>query len=106
MLVMSMDVPDRIEVTVVYALREVQTLVRVVVSPEATVLTALEVSDLLRKFPEMGSTPVCAIFGEAVELSRKLRNGDRVEILRPLLIDPKEGRRRAASAQTTNRGRR
>jgi uncharacterized protein len=93
-------------VTVVNALRERQTLVRVVVPPEATVRTALDASGLLKKFPEMGSAPACAVFGEAVELSRKLRKGDRVEILRPLLIDPKEGRRRAASAQTTNRGRR
>ena len=101
-----MDAPDQIEVMVVYALRDVQTLVRVVVPPEATVLTALDASGLLRRFPELGGTPACAVFGEAAELSRKLRNGDRVEILRPLLIDPKEGRRRAASAQTANRSRR
>lgn len=97
---------DQIEVTVVYALRDVQTVVRVVVASDATVLTALDASGLLQRFSEIGSAPACAIYGEAAQLCRKLRNGDRVEILRPLLIDPKEGRRRAASSQARSRTRR
>jgi putative ubiquitin-RnfH superfamily antitoxin RatB of RatAB toxin-antitoxin module len=101
-----MAASDEIEVTVVYALPHCQALVRLVVPSEATAHTALVASGLLRKFPEIGDTPACAIFGQAVELTRKLRSGDRVEILRPLLIDPKEGRRRAASRTKPNRNRR
>ena len=37
-----------------------------------------------------------AVFGEAVSAAHPLRDGDRVELLRPLLIDPKEARRRRA----------
>ena len=37
-----------------------------------------------------------AIFGEAVEPARRLRDGDRVELLRPLAADPKEARRERA----------
>lgn len=37
-----------------------------------------------------------AVFGEAVEADAALREGDRLELLRPLLIDPKEARRRRA----------
>ncbi len=37
-----------------------------------------------------------AIFGERVERDARLRDGDRVELLRPLLIDPKDARRRRA----------
>ncbi len=37
-----------------------------------------------------------AVFGEIVEATQLLRNGDRIELLRPLLIDPKEARRRRA----------
>lgn len=103
---MSMAASDRIDVSVVYALRDAQTLVRVSLPSDATVRSALEASGLLRKFPEIGPSPACAIYGESAELTRPLRNGDRVEILRPLLVDPKEGRRRAASVQTSNRTRR
>ena len=54
--------------------------------------------DLLKRFPEIATRPLaCAIFGRAVALARKVRPGDRVEILRPLLIDPKEQRRQAAA---------
>jgi putative ubiquitin-RnfH superfamily antitoxin RatB of RatAB toxin-antitoxin module len=37
-----------------------------------------------------------AVFGERVELARVLQDGDRVELLGPLLADPKEARRRRA----------
>ena len=35
----------------------------------------------------------CAVFGVRVKRHDALRDGDRLEILRPLLIDPKEARR-------------
>ncbi len=38
----------------------------------------------------------CAVFGERVTAATVLRDGDRLELLRPLLIDPKEARRRRA----------
>ena len=34
-----------------------------------------------------------AVFGQRVEADAELRDGDRVELLRPLLVDPKEARR-------------
>ena len=37
-----------------------------------------------------------AIYGEKVDTAHALRDGDRLELLRPLLIDPKEARRRRA----------
>lgn len=40
-----------------------------------------------------------AVFGEAVDADRPLADGDRVELLRPLLLDPKEARRRRAAAR-------
>ena len=38
----------------------------------------------------------CGIFGKRVALDRKLADGDRVEIYRPLAMDPKEARRQRA----------
>ena len=38
-----------------------------------------------------------AVFGERVAPGARLRNGDRLELLRPLVLDPKEARRRRAA---------
>lgn len=40
---------------------------------------------------------VCAIFGRRVERSAPLREGDRVEITRPLVCDAKSARRQRAA---------
>jgi putative ubiquitin-RnfH superfamily antitoxin RatB of RatAB toxin-antitoxin module len=55
----------------------------------STVRDALAVSGI------RGDQPV-GIFGKRVPLDHKLASGDRVEIYRPLEIDPKEARRRRA----------
>jgi putative ubiquitin-RnfH superfamily antitoxin RatB of RatAB toxin-antitoxin module len=41
-----------------------------------------------------------AVFGERVDPQYPLHDGDRVELLRPLQIDPKEARRRRAGKQS------
>ena len=58
----------------------------------ATVADAVAASGL----PREGTTGV-AVFGERAEDGTALRDGDRVELLRPLLADPKEARRRRAA---------
>ncbi|HEX5662429.1 MAG TPA: RnfH family protein, partial [Xanthomonadaceae bacterium] len=40
------------------------------------------------------------VFGERVEPTHRLREGDRVELLGPLQADPKEARRRRAGARS------
>lgn len=45
-----------------------------------------------------GSTD-CAVFGVAVDEQTALHDGDRVELLRPLLVDPKDARRRRAASR-------
>jgi hypothetical protein len=88
------------QVRVVYALPDRQEIVAVALEPGMNVATAVERSGLLQRFPQAASTPLtCAIYGQPAALSREVRAGDRIEILRPLLIDPKEGRRQAARAQ-------
>ena len=44
----------------------------------------------------MALTQAFTQHGETVVLDQPLRDGDRVELLRPLLLDPKEARRRRA----------
>jgi hypothetical protein len=85
-------------VWVVYALPDRQPLRELELPESATVAEAVARSGLPEQFPEIGSRPLaCAIYGRAVADSQVLRDGDRVEILRPLQVDPKESRRRAAA---------
>jgi uncharacterized protein len=85
-------------VWVVYALPDRQSLQELDLPESATVAEAVARSGLLQKFPEITERPLaCAIYGRAVADSHLLRADDRVEILRPLQVDPKESRRRAAA---------
>lgn len=65
--------------------------------PGATVADALTAADLPAKVPGLVVDREClAVFGRAVGPGDTLRDGDRVEVLRPLLIDPMQARRRRA----------
>lgn len=68
-------------------------LVSLHMPPESTVADALAASGLLRRHPELGSTPAVGVWGREQPLTHPLRQGDRVEIYRPLRVDPKEARR-------------
>jgi hypothetical protein len=94
-----------IEVEVVYAAVDRQVLLSVTVPTGATVRGALLKSGVGRAFPELdlANCPV-GIFGKVIvdPDSRLVQAGDRIEIYRPLLADPKEVRRlRAAKAAET-----
>jgi uncharacterized protein len=80
-----------LQIEVVYALFRREESIRVTVPQGATVQEALEKSGLLpRVLGKVG------IFGKVVSQDRALADGDRIEIYRPLMLDPKEARRRRA----------
>lgn len=58
------------------------------------------VASALRNEPGVPDLERCAVgvWGEVADRARPLRTGDRVEIYRPLIQDPREARRRAAQA--------
>ncbi|MGE7960527.1 RnfH family protein [Pseudomonas sp. NPDC089530] len=91
-----------IEIEVVYAAVDRQVLLSVAVPPDTTIREAVKCSAMGVQFPELDldSCPL-GIFGKAVAKPevQLVRAGDRIEIYRPLLADPKEVRRlRAAKA--------
>lgn len=86
------------KVEVAYALREHQWQIALEVGAGATVADALRASGLLQQRPELSGQPLTlGIHGRIVAPERRLRDGDRVEVQRPLLADPKEVRRRLAA---------
>lgn len=92
-----MERATEIQVEVAYALPEEQFLVEVRLPEGATVADAIRESGLQVRYP--GLDPAAAgvgIFGRPCPLSQVLAAGDRVEVYRPLQIDPKDRRRRRA----------
>ncbi len=88
--------PD-IAVEVVYALPEKQYLYTVNVEEGATVEEAIKASGILelRSDINLASNKV-GVFSRPVKLGDEVHSGDRIEIYRPLLADPKELRRQRA----------
>lgn len=86
---------DRCRVTLLYSptARQVQQVSLVLDAP-CTVLQALQHSGLLEKFPEIDHADILVgIWGRLAGLRQPLRDLDRVEIYRPLQVDPKVARR-------------
>ncbi|WP_268798018.1 RnfH family protein [Pseudomonas huanghezhanensis] len=97
-----------ITVELVYAAVDRQVLLTFYVQPGTTVRAALALSGIGAVFPELDlqHCPV-GIFGKSVPHPeiRLLKEGERIEIYRPLLADPKEVRRlRAAKAIQAKKG--
>jgi len=86
-----------IRVEVVYALPERAWRVALHLPAGSAVKDAVRASSLRERLPELASSPLdCGIFSQACTLDRVLEDGDRVELYRPLLCDPKETRRQRA----------
>ncbi len=92
---MSTDNTWRVEVA--YATPARQKIIEVVTSAGATIEEVIRRSGILRQFPEIDlSRQQVGIFGEVLPLQELVRDGDRIEIYRPLMADPKEVRRARA----------
>jgi uncharacterized protein len=87
----------KIEIEVVYALPENQIMRQITVPSGTTARQAVELSAIIDLFPEIDlAHNKLGIFGRLVKPGTILCEGDRVEVYRPLMVDPKENRRRRA----------
>jgi uncharacterized protein len=96
---------NNISIEVVYALPHQQKILALSVAAGTTALEAVQKSGIASLFPELdlAKTPL-GIFGQvlgtkglASAQDYVLKAGDRVEIYRPLISDPKEARRKRAA---------
>lgn len=94
------DANQRITVEVVLAMPQRQLLVEVELPAGSSLLDAIEASSITDSFSgfELDLDKV-GIFGKKMPPDQVLNHGDRVEIYRPLLADPKESRRQRALKQ-------
>ena len=85
-------------VEVVYALPERVISARVHVPPGTTVADAIDQSGFARLVPDVDlGRAVVGVFGRVVARDSAVHDGDRIEIYRPLLADPKQGRRQRST---------
>jgi putative ubiquitin-RnfH superfamily antitoxin RatB of RatAB toxin-antitoxin module len=103
---MSSDHVEYIEVEVAYARPDTQVILAVKAENGATVEDAVKLSGILHNFPEIDlAVNKVGIFGKLTKLNSPLRGGDRIEIYRALIADPKEIRKqRAAQGKVMKKG--
>ena len=92
--------PDEILVEVAYALPEEQIIISIKVPTKFNVKQAIEESGIQKKLPDIDlSKNKVGIFGKQTTLNHLLNDRDRIEIYRPLILDPKEMRRKRAATK-------
>ena len=99
-----MPVSEQIAVEVVFGRPDSQSLVALSLEKGATVADAIDQSGLAEKYPDESLSELSTgIWGQIVDRELVLKDGDRVEIYRPLQLDPRESRRRLAQLGLTMR---
>lgn len=89
-----------IQVEVVLAMPTRQKIISLELAADSTVADAISKSGLPGSFEDFDLNPeTVGIFGRKVSPEQVLRDGDRVELYRPLIADPKEVRRQRALKQ-------
>ena len=101
-----MSESEVIHVEVAYALPDQQVILELDVPAGTTVEQAIRESAVLDAYPEINlEKNKVGIFGKLTKLIAELKPGDRVEIYRPLIADPKEVRRqREAEGKRMKKG--
>ena len=97
---------ELIDVEVAYARPDTQLILKLRVPEGTTLEQAVRESGILERFPDIDLTNnQVGIFGKLNKPTTVLRNGDRVEIYRELIADPKEVRKqRAAEGKRMKKG--
>lgn len=90
-------VSDPLNIEVAYALPDCQTVLAVKVRPDTTVEEAIAASGMLARHPEIDlAVNKVGVYSRPVKLGDPLHEGDRIEIYRPLIADPREMRKKRA----------
>ncbi len=91
-----------LNIEVIYATPEQQKLIEMVVKPGTTIEQAITQSGVMTQYPEIDlARNKVGIFSQIKPLDYRLKNGDRIEIYRPLIADPKAKRREIAERNKT-----
>ncbi|MDH3219803.1 MAG: RnfH family protein [Gammaproteobacteria bacterium] len=89
---------DKTSIEVAYATPAKQEILECKIDPDTSLRAAVRLSGIGNLFPEINfETCDLGVFGKVVPDDYELQDGDRIEIYRPLIADPKEIRRQRAA---------
>ncbi len=90
---------DKLAIEVALATPQAQRVAAFQVVSGSTVGSVLALPEVRMRFPELDAMPPprVGVWGRACDAARLLRDGDRIEIYRPLQADPKDARRQRAA---------
>ncbi len=101
---MENNPPPLLEIEIIYAKSSVVQRLKRKVEAGTTIREAIEGSGILQRNPEISlAKNAVGIFSQKKQLQDVVRSGDRIEIYTPLLVDPKEARRRRAKKHIMGR---
>lgn len=90
------------KVTIVHCTQQTDHRVELDVPKGTTIGAAIELSGVYARAPSLqAGCLTVGIWNRVVGLEQVLNEGDRIEIYRPLSVDPKEGRRLRAELKRT-----
>ena len=99
-----MGTKSTVRVQVVCAMRDRHVLRSVDVEPLCTIADAVRISAVLDEFPQLDAHEIAfAVYGKAAPGTQRVCEGDRVELLRVLEVDPREARRRRAQLRESRK---
>lgn len=93
---------NMMNIQIVYALPNNSTVIDFQVDEPTNVLQAIIKSNILSLCQIQLDEHLIGILGKRCELSEQVKDGDRIEIYRPLINDPKEIRRRKAALKNND----
>lgn len=96
---------ELIEVDVACAMKDLQRVINLQLPVGSSLADAVSGSGILQEFPSIDLEKIkFGIYGQLASEDTKLKDGDRIEVYRPLLITPMEARRlRAKRKKEANR---
>lgn len=95
---------EKLAIEVAYATPERQKIITLEVLPQTTLIEAVRQSQINLIFPELDiDSADLGIWGKAKPQSATVEAGQRIEIYRPLIADPKESRRKRAEKKAAEK---
>ena len=95
--------PGLVRVTVAFCAEGAEDISEVSLPVGSTVRDAIDAAQLYARRPELNNAGDAGIWGRRCSLDHTLADGDRVELYRPLTIDPMEARRVRAELRRKRR---
>jgi len=97
---------ETIDIEIAYALEHKQVILTQKIAKSVMPREALKQSEILKHFDDIDLDAIdIGVFGKAIKEDYELQQGDRIELYRPLIADPKEVRRqRAKKGLATKKG--